>query len=90
LEKLLGKSNTQAEVSGYFNEDIADSFYNERLEVAGVFTVRAPAPMMRWHPAKHGTAAKFRGHLNEIYPELGKIDDRNLDTLIRHMRRREE
>jgi hypothetical protein len=90
LEKFVGKLNSQAEVSGYFNEDIADSFFNDRLEVAGVFTVRAPAPITRWHPAKQGTAARFRGHLGEIFPELDKIDDKDLDMLIKHMRSREE
>jgi len=86
----LGKSNAQVKVSGYFNGDVADSFYNERLELGGVFTVRAPAPIMRWHPAKQGTTAKFRGHLSKIYPELDKIDDNDLDMLIRNMRSREE
>jgi hypothetical protein len=90
LEKFAGKSNMQAKVSGYFNEDIADSFYNDRLEVAGVFALRAPAPIMRWHPAKQGTAARFRGHLGQIFPELDKISDKDLDMLIKHMRSREE
>lgn len=89
-QKLPGESNAQAKVSGYFNEDVADSFYNDRLEVGGVFTVRAPAPIMKWHPAKQGTAARFCGHLSEIYPELDKIDDKDLDMLIRHIRSREE
>jgi hypothetical protein len=90
LEKPLGESNAKAKVSGYFNEDVADSFFNDRLEVGGVFTVRAPAPIMKWHPAKQGTAARFCGHLSEIYPELDRIDDKDLDMLIRHMRSREE
>jgi len=90
LKKLLKKSNTQVKPSGYFNENIADSFYNERLELGGVFTLRTPAPIMRWHPAKQGTTAKFHGCLSKIYPELNKINDKGLDTLIKNMRNREE
>jgi len=89
LKKPL-KSNAQVILGGVFNENIADSFYNERLELGERFTFRIPAPFMKWHPAKQGTVAKFHGCLNRIYPELGKISDKDLDTLIRNMRNKEE
>ena len=57
-EEIL-KSNTQVKFSGYFSENIADSFYNGRLELGRTFTFRTPTPIMRWHPAKQGTTAKF-------------------------------
>jgi hypothetical protein len=88
-EKVLKKSNTQIKVSGYFSENIADSFFNEKLELGGVFSVRTPDPIMGWHPAKPGTAAKFHGCLSRTFPELDKISDEELDTLVKSMRDKE-
>lgn len=81
---------TQVKLSGHFNENIADSFYNETLELGEVFSVRIPAPILRWHSAKQGTTSKFNGHLNKIFPELEKISDKALDKLVKDIRNREE
>jgi hypothetical protein len=84
------ESTTQVKPSGHFDEDITDSFYNETLELGEVFSVRIPAPILRWHPAKQGTTSKFNCHLDKIFPELEKISDKTLDRLIKDMRNREE
>lgn len=89
LKKPL-KSNTQVISGGIFDENIADSFYNEKLELSERFTLRIPTPVARWHPAKQGTVAKFHGCLNRIYPELEKVSDKDLDALIRNMRNKGE
>jgi len=89
-EKLPGVLTAQINPRGYFSENIADSFYNERLELGEVFYFKMPAPMLRWHQAKKGTASKFQGCLSKIFPELEKISDKALDRLINDMRSREE
>jgi len=81
---------TRIRPSGHFYENIGDFFYNEKLEMGGVFSLTMPAPTLRWHPAKKDTAAKFRGHLGRVFPELGRISEKALDALIKDARDREE
>jgi len=89
-EGLPRTLTTRIRPSGNFDENITDSFYNETLELGDVFSLRMPAPILRWHPARKDTTARFQGHLSKIFPELQKISDKALDTLIKDMRNREE
>jgi len=89
-ERLPRMLTTRIRPSGYFDENITDSFYNETLELGDVFSVRMPSPILRWHSAKKATTTKFQGHLSKIFPELQKLSDKDLDALIKDMRNREE
>ena len=80
----------QVRLSGCFSENIVDLVYSKELELGEIFSVRTPAPLLRWHPAKQGTTSEFQGHLSKIFPELEKIDDKDLDELIGEMRNRGE
>jgi len=90
LSQVLKVLTTQIKPSGVFSENIADSFYNVTPESSMVFSVKMPTPILRWHPARKGTASKFRCRLDKIFPELEKVSDRALDRSIEEMRGREE
>jgi len=89
-ERLSKIATTRMKPSGHFNENIADSFYNDVVELGAVFSIRMPAPILRWCPAKADTVSKFQGRLSKIFPELEKMNDKALDRLIKDMRNREE
>ena len=88
-DKLLRVLTTHVEPSGRFGENIADSFYNKTPELGEIFSVGMPAPILRGHSARKGTASKFRGRLSKIFPELEKVSDKALDRVIKDMRDRE-
>ena len=88
LKKLCKVLTTHVRPSGYFGENITDSFYNKTVGSGEtvIIGMPAPVPILEWHLAMKGTTSKFRGHLSKIFPELEKVSDKTLDELINDMR----